>query len=488
MAVAVVPAAAADRFVDLARLGRTDAWSGVRGAASFVGWSLLAAVAYYTVGRAVHLPLGGPVADVVELLAVAAGFGLGVRSAVTFCQGRPFGSLFGPDLRLRPGRVAAGAGLWLAGLAAGIAVAAAIDALSGGPAAPGPAVATGAPPWGQSALLLAAGAVAFPLQSGAEELVFRGWLTQTLGQLVRPRLQLAALVGILFTAAHVPHGGPAFLALVVTSVGFSLLSLYDGRLELAIGAHAAHNLVLAVAGIVLDRSEHLFTHHQAVGWLAVVFALVQGTVAVLFARLILRPADAPGALPEAPSDRNRPPAAPLRGFKGWRIRTMARQGGGGDQGPKDGGMRGAPVAEPDDGAVAAGVGGSTGTAVAAAGAQGKSAGGGPNQDVGAMAGGATGPSSGAGGLCTGEGGALGGTIGDGTGGLGSGAAAGGTMGGGTGGSLPGSAPPGHGYGTKDRTGGAQLGGGLGGGEGPTGPRPPRAGGRAPARPAHAPRP
>ena len=446
MAVAVVPAAAADRFVDLARLGRTDAWSGVRGGASIVGWYLLAAVAYYTVGRAVHLPLGGPVADVVELLAVAAGFGLGVRSAVTFCQGRPFGSLFGPDLRLRPGRVAAGAGLWLAGLAAGIAVAAAIDALSGGPAAAGPAVATGAPPWGESALLLAAGAVAFPLQSGAEELVFRGWLTQTLGQLVRPRLQLAALVGILFAAAHVPHGGPAFLALVVTSVGFSLLSLYDGRLELAIGAHAAHNLVLAVAGIVVDRSDHLFTHHHAVGWYAVVFAVVQGTVAVLLARLILRPADAPGAQPEAPPDRNRPPAAPLRGFKGWRIRAMARQGGG-DQGPKDGGMRGAPTAEPDDGAVAAGVGGPTGTAVAAAGAQGKSAGGGPNQDVGAMAGGATGPSSGAGG----------------------------TMGGGTGGSLPGGAPPGHGYGTKDRTGGPNVAADLEDVKGATGPGAKRSG-------------
>src|SRR5436305_198808 len=142
MAGAVVPAAAADRFVDLARLGRTDAWSGVRGAASIVGWYLLAAVAYYTVGRAVHLPLGG-------------------------------------------------------------------------------------------------------------------------------------------AAAHIPHGGPAFLALVVTSVGFSLLSLFDGRLELAIGAHAAHNLMLAVAGIVLERSDHLFTRYHAVGWSAVVFALVQGTVAFL---------------------------------------------------------------------------------------------------------------------------------------------------------------------------------------------------------------
>jgi hypothetical protein len=150
MAVAVVPAAAADRFIDLARLGHTDAWSGLRGGASIVGWYLLAAVAYYTVGRAVHLPLGGPVADAVELLAVAAGFGLGVRSAVTFCQGRPFGSLFGPDLRLRPGRVAAGAGLWLAGLAAGITVAAAIDALSGGPATASRAISTGAPAWGRA--------------------------------------------------------------------------------------------------------------------------------------------------------------------------------------------------------------------------------------------------------------------------------------------------------------------------------------------------
>ena len=295
-----MPAAAADRFVDLARLGRTDAWSGVRGAASIVGWYVLAAFAYYMVGRAVHLPFAGPLGDVAELLAVAAGFGLGARSAVVFCQNRPFGSLFGPDLRLRPRRVATGAGLWLTGLVAAIMVAIAVDTLSGGSVGAGPPVATQARPWGEAVLLLTAGAVAFPLQSGAEELVFRGWLTQTLGQIVRPRPQLAVLVGILFAAAHMPHGGPTFLALVVTSVSFSLLSLYDGRLELAIGAHAAHNLALAVASITLDRSDHLFTHHQTVAWSAVVLALVQGTVAVLLARLLLRPAEAPGAVTEAP--------------------------------------------------------------------------------------------------------------------------------------------------------------------------------------------
>ena len=54
---------------------------------------------------------------------------------------------------------------------------------------------------------------------------------------------------------------------------------------------------------------------------------------------------------------------------------MAQQGGG-SEGPKGGGMRGTPTAEPEDGAVAAGVAGAAGTAVAAAGVQGRSAGGG----------------------------------------------------------------------------------------------------------------
>ena len=339
MAVAVVPAAAADRFVDLARLGRTDAWSGA------AGWREHRRLVPPRGGGVLHgRPRRAPAAGRPgrrrrgAARRCAAGFGLGVRSAVTFCQGRPFGSLFGPDLRLRPGRVAAGAGLWLAGLAAGIAVAAAIDTLSGGPAAAGRAVATGAPPWGQSALLLAAGAVAFPLQSGAEELVFRGWLTQTLGQLVRPRLQLAALVGILFAAAHVTARRAG-----LPGAGRDLGGLFPAQ-PLRRPARARDRRPRRAQpgarrrGIVVDRSDHLFTHHHAVGWYAVVFAVVQGTVAVLLARLILRPADAPGALPEAPPDRNRPPAAPLRGIKGWRIGAMARQGGG-DQGPKDGGMR-----------------------------------------------------------------------------------------------------------------------------------------------------
>jgi membrane protease YdiL (CAAX protease family) len=287
----------------LARLGRTDAWSAVRSLLSIVGWYVLATLAMGVATGTLGLPRSGPANELAVLLGVAAAFGLGVRSAVVFCQKRPFGSLLGPDLRLRPGRVALGAAVWLPGFLAGLAVGAALDALSPAPAHPGPLVLASAAaphPAAGAAVLLLAGALAFPLQSGAEELVFRGWLTQTLGQVVRPRPQLAALVGVVFAAAHLPHNGVAFLTLVILSLSFSLLSLQDGRLELAMGAHAAHNLALAAAMVLLDGSGHLILPQHDLGWPAVAVAVTQGGVAGLLARWLVRPTaalprlDAPG--------------------------------------------------------------------------------------------------------------------------------------------------------------------------------------------------
>jgi hypothetical protein len=87
-----------------------------------------------------------------------------------------------------------------------------------------------------------------PLQSTAEELLFRGYLVQWASLLSRNRVFLTAVSGMLFTLPHLanPEVGldvPAMVAqYFALGAFFAWISLRDGTLELAIGAHAANNL------------------------------------------------------------------------------------------------------------------------------------------------------------------------------------------------------------------------------------------------------
>jgi len=92
-----------------------------------------------------------------------------------------------------------------------------------------------------------------PLQCAAEELVFRGYLTQAMGRLVRHPAVLAVISSAVFTLPHLynPEAaayGTAIMAANYFAMGLFLASvaLRDGRLELAIGAHAGNNLLLAL--------------------------------------------------------------------------------------------------------------------------------------------------------------------------------------------------------------------------------------------------
>ena len=84
-----------------------------------------------------------------------------------------------------------------------------------------------------------------PAQAAFEEMVFRGYLTQALvlrtGRLGLSVVGLSTLFGVL-------HFNPFGSALIMLSVGvyglgWSVSSMRDGRTELAIGAHAAHNIL-----------------------------------------------------------------------------------------------------------------------------------------------------------------------------------------------------------------------------------------------------
>ena len=94
-----------------------------------------------------------------------------------------------------------------------------------------------------------------PVQTTAEEVFFRGWLMQWFSQRFSSIWILSALSGIAFALPHMANpealGQPVLAFITYASVGFVLgwVTVRDRSLEIAIGAHAAHNLFLSlVAG------------------------------------------------------------------------------------------------------------------------------------------------------------------------------------------------------------------------------------------------
>lgn len=88
------------------------------------------------------------------------------------------------------------------------------------------------------------------LQSGTEELFFRGYILQGLGLSIANKTVLATLTGIIFAIPHFFNPemlrDPLILSLTYLSLGcfLGLLAVKDNGLELALGQHAANNFVI----------------------------------------------------------------------------------------------------------------------------------------------------------------------------------------------------------------------------------------------------
>jgi membrane protease YdiL (CAAX protease family) len=93
-----------------------------------------------------------------------------------------------------------------------------------------------------------------PVQTSSEELFFRGYLVQAGSLISRSPIFLSIWSGVLFTFPHVLNPEVAANILLVLATYFVLgaflawVSLKDGTIELALGAHAANNLF---AGLVV---------------------------------------------------------------------------------------------------------------------------------------------------------------------------------------------------------------------------------------------
>ena len=91
-----------------------------------------------------------------------------------------------------------------------------------------------------------------PLQAAAEELLFRGYLLQGLGLLLRRPLALVVVSGVVFLLPHLANPEMATGGMVTAGEYFvwglflALVTLRDNTSELAIGVHAANNLFTAL--------------------------------------------------------------------------------------------------------------------------------------------------------------------------------------------------------------------------------------------------
>lgn len=167
---------------------------------------------------------------------------VGIFVVVRFVHGRPFRSIITPAKKLNWQRLGQGFALWLL-LAA---LASLVEYLLHPEIYSLVFNARRFVPFALFALLLV------PMQTSAEELLFRGYLLQTTGHFSRNIWFLGLINGLLFMVPHLGNpelaASAILLPLFYFSFGalFAFITLRDNSAELALGAHAANNLYSAL--------------------------------------------------------------------------------------------------------------------------------------------------------------------------------------------------------------------------------------------------
>lgn len=82
-----------------------------------------------------------------------------------------------------------------------------------------------------------------PLQSAAEEYVFRGLILQTLGAWIRPIWPGIVVSTIIFTVGHTQYEIWGMLSVAVMGAGFAVVTWRTGGLEAAIALHVVNNVI-----------------------------------------------------------------------------------------------------------------------------------------------------------------------------------------------------------------------------------------------------
>lgn len=282
-------------YLDLARLGKNDWWRyGLGVIVIFLAWQVVGAipaillVGWYVVDGNPNTDFGsyGPIGGdetlvfVVSMLA-SVFFLLGIFLAVRYIHARPFRTLITPAPVVGWRRLGQGFLVWFL-------IVALLSVLEAW-LYPGRYVLTF--DLGRFIPFLFLALVLIPIQTSAEEFFFRGYLLQGLGLRLRNPWVLSAISGLLFGSMHILNPefqlNPPLLFLYYFLMGAApaYVTLRDGRLELALGFHAANNLFAALFAnyeVTVMPSPSLFTIQTQ----DVVFSVLAACVGLLVFVLI----------------------------------------------------------------------------------------------------------------------------------------------------------------------------------------------------------
>jgi uncharacterized protein len=225
-------------FIDIARTGKNSLWLYVAG---FVIVMVAAIVFAFPMVLVTDLKTQKPTVPAYQYLAVAilqfVGIIVGLWFIMKYLHERPFKTLITPLTEINWKRIAQSAGLWLS---ITIVVEILFYTLF-------PKMYSFTLKMEDFAPAFVVGVLLIPFQSTAEELLFRGYLLQGIG---KKNIWAGIIItSTLFGLAHGlnPETQKVGLALAMTyyiSVGlfFALLAIFDKKLELPIGIHAANNV------------------------------------------------------------------------------------------------------------------------------------------------------------------------------------------------------------------------------------------------------
>lgn len=146
-------------------------------------------------------------------------------------------------------------------------------------------------------LLLLISIFLIPIQTTAEELMFRGFLLQTFGKIFKKGWISLLLTGSLFGLLHWANpevaliGNILLLYYIGTGVFLGLMTIWDDGMELSMGYHAINNIFASVVltndwqafhtdALLIDRSGPIFGWES---WLTII--VLQPLLLLLFARI-----------------------------------------------------------------------------------------------------------------------------------------------------------------------------------------------------------
>ncbi|WP_240483577.1 CPBP family intramembrane glutamic endopeptidase [Streptomyces pathocidini] len=154
----------------------------------------------------------------------------------------------------------------------------------------GAALERGFPGWPALLLSLAVLCAVVPFQAAAEEYVFRGWMVQLIGRVVRSPWPGTVLASLLFALAHGLGESSGFALLFYSALWWGWLVIRTGGLEAVIALHTANNLLGLVLAAAFGELADSGTAADA-PWQALILELV---FAPLYCLMVAHLADRKG--------------------------------------------------------------------------------------------------------------------------------------------------------------------------------------------------